>query len=93
MQVVLLRRLGRTLGCERLILRQHQMQMQFVSNEDSIFYKSPFFTAILGYVTSHPRLCDFKVVGGSNRLVIKSIPNVTEAVRVLRKILEKTCTV
>ncbi len=93
MQVVLLRRLGRTLGCERLILRQHQMQMQFVSNEDSIFYKSPFFTAILGYVTSHPRLCDFKVVGGSNRLVIKSIPNVTEAVRVLRKILEKACTV
>ena len=87
MQVVLLRRLGRTLGCERLILRQHQMQMQFVSNEDSIFYKSPFFTAILGYVTSHPRLCDFKVVGGSNRLVIKSIPNVTEAVRVLKKII------
>ena len=92
MQVVLLRRLGRTLGCERLILRQHQMQMQFVSNEDSIFYKSPFFTAILGYVTSHPRLCDFKVVGGSNRLVIKSIPNVTEAVRVLKKIIDKTCT-
>ena len=87
MQVVLLRRLGRRLGCERLILKHHQMQMQFVSNEDSMFYKSKFFTAILNYVTSHARLCDFKVIGGHNRLVVKNIPDVTEGVKILKKIL------
>ena len=87
MQVVLLRRLGRHLGCERLILKHHQMQMQFVSNEDSMFYKSKFFTAILNYVTSHARLCDFKVIGGHNRLVVKNIPDVTEGVKILKKIL------
>ena len=90
MQVVLLRRLGRRLGCERLILKQHQMQMQFVSNEESMFYKSKFFTAVLNYVTSHARYCDFKVVGGHNRLVVKNIPDVTIALAVLKKILEIT---
>ncbi len=90
MQVVLLRRLGRTLGCERLILKQHQMQMQFVSNEESVFYKSKFFTAILNYVGNHPKYCDFKVIGGSNRLVVKNVPNVTEAVKILKKMLEGT---
>ena len=90
MQVVLLRRLGKTLGCERLILKQHQMQMQFVSNEESMFYKSKFFTAILNYVTTHAKYCDFKVIGGSNRLVVKDVPNVTEAVRVLKRMLENT---
>ena len=90
MQVVLLRRLGKTLGCERLILKQHQMQMQFVSNEESMFYKSRFFTSILNYVTSHARYCDFKVIGGSNRLVVKNVPNVAEAVKILKKMLEDT---
>ena len=90
MQVVLLRRLGRTLGCERLILKQHQMQMQFVSNEESVFYRSKFFTAILNYVGNHPKYCDFKVIGGCNRLVVKNVPNVTEAVKILKKMLEGT---
>jgi len=87
LMVVLLRRLGRKLGCEKLILKQHLMQMQFVSNENSVFYQSRFFDAILNYVARHPQLCDFKKVGNNNRLVIKSIPNVTEAVKLLKKIM------
>ena len=87
LMVVLLRRLGRRLGCEKLILKQHLMQMQFVSNEQSVFYQSRFFDAILNYVGRHPQLCDFKKVGSNNRLVIKSIPNVSEAVKLLKKIM------
>lgn len=85
MQVVMLRRLGRRLGCEKLILKQHQMQMQFVANQNSVFYQSRYFTAILRYVESHPRYCDFRVVGGHNRLVIKNVASVTEAVERLRR--------
>ena len=87
MQVVLLRRLGRRLGCERLILRQHQMQMQFVSNEESVFYQSKFFSSILDFAGKHPQHCGFKVVGGHNRLVMKCVTNVAEAVRVLKKMM------
>ncbi len=85
MMVVLLRRLGRRLGCERLILKQHQLQMQFVTNENSMFYKSKFFESILAYVQSHPKLCDFKVIGGHNRLIIKNIPTAAAATKVLKE--------
>ena len=87
MQVVMLRRLGRQLGCEKLILKQHQMQMQFVSNRDSVFYKSQFFTSILNYVAAHPRYCNFKEVGGHNRLVIKNVASVMEGVKTLKRII------
>ena len=89
MMVVLLRRLGRRLGCERLILKQHQLQMQFVSNEDSMFYKSKFFEGILAYVQAHPKICDFKVIGGHNRLIIKNIPTATAATQVLKEMGER----
>ena len=85
LQVVMLRRLGRSLGCEKIILKQHLMQMQFVSRQDSVFYKSEVFGRILNYVGYHPRVCDLKVVGGKNRLAIKMIDSVSSAVKVLRK--------
>ena len=87
LQVVILRRLGRRLGCEKLVLKQHLMKMQFVSNTDSAFYQSPFFDSILNYVGHHARLCDFKQVKGQNILMVKSIPTVKEAVSVLKKMM------
>lgn len=86
MQVVMLRRLGKRLGCEKVILKQHQMQLQFVEKPDSVFYKSPCFDNILNYVTVHPRYCDLRVVGGHNRCVIKNVASVAEAVARLREI-------
>ena len=59
--------------------------MQFVTNENSMFYKSKFFESILAYVQSHPKLCDFKVIGGHNRLIIKNIPTAAAATKVLKE--------
>ena len=88
MQVVLLRRLGRRLGCEKIFLRQHQMQLQFVSNQNSVFYQSCYFNAVLRYAMSHPRLCAFKSIGGNERLVVKDISSVADAMRILKKLHE-----
>ena len=85
LQVVMLRKLGRKLGCEKLILKQHMMQMQFVSRQDSMFFQSKFFTAILNYVGTHPKYCDFKEVGGNKRLVVKGVASVKEATNILKK--------
>ena len=90
MMVVILRRLGRRLGCEKLVLKQHIMKMQFVSNNDSAFYQSPFFDSILNYVSRHARLCDIKEVKGQNVLIVKSVPSVKEAVGILRKMMPET---
>ena len=43
MQVVALRRVGKRLGCEKIILKQGRMQMQFVSNPNSVYYQSAAF--------------------------------------------------
>ena len=85
LQVVMLRRLGRALGCERIVLKQSIMRMQFVSNESSMFYKSAVFGNVLNFVGTHPRRCELKVKSGKNLLIVKSVDSVTKAVDVLRR--------
>ena len=87
MQVVMLRRFGRKLGCEKVMLRQGVMTMQFVSNQASAFYKSKAFGRIIGYVMDNPRRCNFKDSNGHRLIKISNVPSVAEAVTVLRNML------
>ncbi len=86
MQVVPLRRLGRSLGCEKIILRQGQMRMQFVSNPMSAYYKSKAFDSVLNYIGRNPRRCNLKEVAGKRMMIVSAVPSVEEAVNVLREI-------
>ena len=88
MQVVPLRRLGKRLGCEKIMLRQGKMNMQFVANPDSAYYQSKTFSAVINYVGNHPRRCDFKQVGTRRLLTVRQIPTVEAAVNVLRAMLD-----
>ena len=88
MQVVPLRRLGKRLGCEKIMLRQGKMNMQFVANPDSAYYQSKTFSAVINYVGNHPRRCDFKQVGTRRLLTVSQIPTVEAAVNVLRDMLD-----
>lgn len=87
MQVVLLRRLGRKLGCEKIMLRQGIMTMQFVSNQASAFYQSKTFGRIIHYVMDNPRRCNFKDANGHRMIKIGEVPSVTEGVTVLKGML------
>ena len=86
LQVVPLRRLGKRLGCEKLILKQGRMQMQFVSNPDSPYYRSAAFDKVIQYIGSHPRRCNLKEIKGKRAMVVSDIATVGEAVKVLREI-------
>ncbi len=86
MQVVPLRRLGRSLGCEKIMLRQGQMRMQFVSNPMSAYYKSKAFDSVLNYIGRNPRRCNLKEVAGKRMMLVTGVPSVEEAVKVLRDI-------
>ena len=88
MQVVPLRRLGKRLGCEKIMLRQGKMNMQFVANPDSAYYQSKTFSAVINYVGNYPRRCDFKQVGTRRLLTVSQIPTVEAAVNVLRAMLD-----
>lgn len=84
MQVVLVRRLGRKLGCEKIMLRQGVMSLQFVSNQSSAFYQSKTFGRIIKYVMDNPRRCNFKDSKGHRLIKISDVPSVAEAVKVLK---------
>jgi transcription-repair coupling factor (superfamily II helicase) len=86
MRVVKLRRLGRRLGCEKIILRQGMMNMQFVSNPESAYYKSQAFGRAIDYVGRHVRRCDLREVRGRRLMHVRDVPTVGEAVAVLSDI-------
>ena len=86
MQVVALRRLGKMLGCEKIILRQGRMQMQFVSRADSPYYQSPVFERVLAYATANLRRCQLKEVRGRRLMQVEQVPTVKRAVGVLQDI-------
>ncbi len=86
MQVVPLRRLGRSLGCEKIIMRQGQMRMQFVSNPMSAYYKSKVFDNVLNYIGLNPRRCNLKEIAGKRMMIVSDVSSVEEAVKVLRDI-------
>ena len=86
LQVVPLRRLGKRLGCEKLILKQGRMQMQFVSRPDSPYYRSSAFDKVLQYIARNARRCNLKEIKGKRSMVVTGVNTVGEAVAVLRGI-------
>ena len=84
MQVVVLRRIGKHLGCEKVMLRQGVMTLQFVSNQNSPFYQSKIFGGIIRYVMDNPRRCNFKDSHGHRLIKIANVPSVSEAVHVMK---------
>ena len=86
MHVVGLRRVGKKLGCEKIILKQGYMQMQFVSNVNSPFYKSQMFNRILAYVTSHIQDCVLKEKFNKRMLRINDVKTVGQAINLLNQI-------
>lgn len=86
MQVVTLRRIGKHLGCEKLILKQGRMQMQFVSNPNSAYYKSKAFDQVLSYISTHAQRCNLKEINGKRAMVVTGVKTVEDGVAVLKDI-------
>lgn len=83
--VVPLRRIGKKLGCEKIILKQGRMQMQFVSNPESAYYKSQAFGRALNYISSHTRRCNLKEARGHRFMIVTGITSVGDALEVLKE--------
>ena len=86
LQIVPLRRIGKKLGCEKIILKGGIMQMQFVSNPLSAFYKSDTFEKVIQFIVTHPQECNLKESRGRRYLVIQDVKTVEQAVAMLRSI-------
>lgn len=85
--VVPLRRLGKQLGCEKIMLKQKQMILYLVSNPLSAYYQSKVFGQMLDYAGTHVRRCRLRETKGKRSLIISDVETVEAAVAILQEIL------
>jgi len=88
MMVVPLRRIGKQLGCEKVMLKQGRMTLFFVSTPDSPYYQSDTFDHVLAFVSNHVRRCQFREQKGKRSMVVADIATVGDAVKLLKEMLQ-----
>ena len=87
--VVPLRRYGKSLGCEKIILKKQRMTLFFVSNPNSSYYQSQTFGLLLDFIAAYPRRCNLREVNGKRSMVIDNVKTVVEAVDLLKAIINQ----
>ena len=83
LRVVPLRRMGKQLGIEKILLKGGQMALYFVSNLESPYYDSIAFGRVMNYTAMSPYECRFRELSGKRSLLIKGLKTVEEALSVL----------
>jgi transcription-repair coupling factor (superfamily II helicase) len=81
-----LRWIARNLGFEKLVLKNKMLTAYFVSDQQSAYYQSAGFSAMLRFVQANPELCRMKETNGKLLLHIKSIDSVQKALELMREI-------
>lgn len=84
--VVALRRYGKQLGCEKIMLKQGNMYLYFVANPHSRYYQSDAFGRIIDYMSREVRRSKLRENNGRRSMIIQQVPSVEEAVKVLASI-------
>ena len=85
-RIVPLRRTARSLGVEKLVIRQGRMHLYFVGSENVAYYNSPAFGRILHYVQQNPTRCTLNQKNGRRSIAISGINSVSTALATLRTI-------
>ena len=82
-RVVALRRLGKQLGAEKIVLKAGRMVMYFISNEASAYYKSKAFGQCIAYMGMYAQSCRLRDTNGKHTMVIEEVSSVGRAVEIL----------
>nr|WP_185153854.1 transcription-repair coupling factor [Dysgonomonas sp. 520] len=85
-RIVKLRRLAKSLGMEKVVLKNGVMNLFLVPDPDSPYYQSNSFDKLLTYIQRFPRNCELKDKDGKRSIRIKHIPNVETACYILEEI-------
>jgi transcription-repair coupling factor (superfamily II helicase) len=84
--IVRLRWLAMALGFEKVVLKNKLMIAGFVSNQLSLYYRSPVFTAVLDYIQANPRRFKVKEQNEKLTLTVANVVTVEQAIELLSKI-------
>ena len=83
LDTIRLRWLAKKIGFEKLVLRNNRLACHFISNEDSPYYQSPQFTAILEYIKTNPSNCKMKEEKGRLMLIFRETGKIRDALEEL----------
>jgi len=84
--VVRMRWAAMKLGFEKITLKNNKMLAYFLSKQDSDYYNSPMFKAVLSYAQKTPKQTALKEQNSKLWLTIENIKSVDEAIVVFEKI-------
>ncbi|MBN1200012.1 MAG: transcription-repair coupling factor [Bacteroidales bacterium] len=79
-QTIRLRWLAKTIGFEKLVLRNNRLAAYFPSNPESMYYQSAQFTHVLDYLKDHPAFCRMKQDHDRLSLIFKEVSGVMTAI-------------
>ena len=82
-KVVLLRRVAKKLGIERLVLKGGKMYAYFVGQENEAYYHSDAFTKVLNYLMAHIHGTQLREAKGKRSILIEGIGSISNALSIL----------
>ncbi|MGV8828086.1 MAG: transcription-repair coupling factor [Breznakibacter sp.] len=82
-QIVRIRRVAKALGLEKIVFKNQQLYLYFVSNKESWFYQSPVFMQILQWLQGNPKRA--RMTEGRDKLyiTIKPVGSTTEVQQII----------
>ena len=81
-----LRWLAKSLGFEKMVIKSNKMIGYFVSKQDSPFYQSSIFTAVLNFIQLNPPDAKMNERNNKLRLIFENVDSVSKAIRNLERI-------
>jgi transcription-repair coupling factor (superfamily II helicase) len=85
-RIVRLRRIAKSLGIEKVSLKNGQMTLFLISDPESPYYDSLVFDQLLNFVQKYPRRCRLQEKGEKRSVAIGGIETVKTAVELLEEI-------
>ena len=82
--IVRIRQLGKSLGFEKIIVKNGVLIAFFISNPLSQYYRSDKFSKVLERVSAHPNLFEVKQPDGRLRIVVRNVDSLEKAYKILK---------
>jgi transcription-repair coupling factor (superfamily II helicase) len=86
LDAIRLRTLARKIGFEKIVLRNSKLTCYFLSNEDSPYFQSPQFTAIIEFLQKNPSAFGMKQDKGKLFLTFRNVNGILGALDKMRTI-------
>ena len=82
--IVRIRQLGKSLGFEKIIVKNGVLIAFFISNPLSQYYRSNKFSKVLENVSAHPNVFEVKQPDGRLRIVVRNVDSLEKAYKILK---------